>query len=778
MKTKTKTSILALSVALAGGFGAGGAMAQTASPTPPAEPQAATVDDIVVTANRRSQNLQDVPMAINAIGGQALENKGIVDTASLSAIVPNLQVSSPYGKTQPNFSLRGVSVANEFNANQASPNGVYLDEVYLSARFAQGMNLFDLERVEVVKGPQGTLYGRNTVGGAINIITRKAEFAPLNGFVEGGYGNFNRWSLTGAAGGTLVEDRLAFRIAGTVEKGDGQLKNLFPGNPDERSIDNYAIRGSLLWKPTDDLSFLVRAYAGESNPTGEPPFVIGSGPGGVNPITGYSRPKDMGFYETATNYVGHNRAQASGVSVTGKLALGAWDLISITAYDKGELRVDQDADGGPVDEFNINWYSDYEQFSQDIRIASDPSRPVRGIIGAYYGWDQNKTFNTYDFFGFLEGVPGLPAFDPPNIFAPPPYPGLFGGVPGVFSGFNVDHRFTQTRKSAAIYGDGNWDITDRLTLTAGLRYTRDDLELTDVSSTARNYAGVPQFNFIPFLAPPGSKCPDTPGCPSLETNSSSVTGRLILNYDVAEDVLAYVSYSRGYRSGAINGTAYASPAQLTFVEPEEVTAYEIGLKSRFLDRRLRMNGAVFFYDYKNQQLQEIVGIVPFLRNAPEGQVLGVDFDATFAATNALTFNLGFGYLDSEYKKLVLAGVDLSGNVFSNAPEMTLNADAEIRLFDNGESAFIVRPNVVYTGHTWLSPFNDKNGNANLQQDGYWVANLQASYERGPLSIGAYVKNIFEEEYFSYGLDLRNSIGVDFLVRGERRTYGLNARYRF
>ena len=234
-------------------------------------------------------------MAINAIGGEALENKGIVDTASLSAIVPNLQVSSPYGKTQPNFSLRGVSVANEFNANQASPNGVYLDEVYLSARFAQGMNLFDLERVEVVKGPQGTLYGRNTVGGAINIITRKAEFAPLNGFVEGGYGNFNRWSLTGAAGGTLVEDRLAFRIAGTVEKGDGQLKNLFPGNPDERSVDNYAIRGSLLWKPTDDLSLLVRAYTGESNPTGEPPFVIGSGPGGVNPITGYSRPKDMGL---------------------------------------------------------------------------------------------------------------------------------------------------------------------------------------------------------------------------------------------------------------------------------------------------------------------------------------------------------------------------------------------------------------------------------------------------------------------------------------------------
>ena len=123
-------------------------------------------------------------------------------------------------------------------------------------------------------------------------------------------------------------------------------------------------------------------------------------------------------------------------------------------------------------------------------------------------------------------------------------------------------------------------------------------------------------------------------------------------------------------------------------------------------------------------------------------------------------------------------MDLSGNVFSNAPEMTLNADAEIRLFDDGESAFILRPNVVYTGHTWLSPFNDKNGNANLQQDGYWVANLQASYERGPLSIGAYVKNIFEEEYFSYGLDLRNSIGVDFLVRGERRTYGLNARYRF
>lgn len=749
-----------------------------AAPAAGAEVTSHEIAEIVVTANKRSESAQKVPIAINVVGGEALRNKGILDTSDLASQVPNLQVSSPYGKTQPNFILRGVSVGNEFNANQASPNGVYLDEDYLSARFAQGMNLFDLERVEVVKGPQGTLYGRNTVGGAINIITRKAAIEPLNGFAEVGYGNYDRWHATGAVGGTLVDDLLAVRLAGTVARGTGQEPNAVAGKAAGRSIRDYALRGSLLLRLSDRTSFTLRAYTGQSDPTSEQFYAVGAGAGGANAISGYRRPAGQPFWQTDANYVGRNKASADGVELISKIGAGPVDITAITSYDGGTMRIDQDADGSPVDVFQLNWRSNYRQFNQDLRIATDAAKPVRAIVGGYFGWDENRTFNTYTFFNFLQGVPGTPAFDPPNIFAPPPYPGLFSGVPGQFSGFAVNHNFVQIRYSRAIYGEANWDVTSQVTVTGGLRYTWDSIRLRDVGSTALNYAGVPQFNFIPFLAAPGATCPDTPGCPKLASASSKMTGRAIISYKPTNATMLYASYSKGYRAGAINGTAYASPAQLTFVDPEQVTAYETGFKSTFFGRHLRINGAFFYYDYRNQQLQEIVGVVPFLRNAPKARAYGIDLDLTAVLTDRLTVNAGLGALNSRYQQLTLSGVDLSGNRFSNAPKSSLNLDLDWEALKTDAHSVHLRPNLVYTGDTWFAPFNAKNGNQNLHQPGYWLASLQVDYHHGNLTVAGYVRNLFEKKYFTYGLDLRASVGTDVLTRGERRTYGVNLSYRF
>jgi len=763
--------------------------ATTADDAAPAKPakDVERMETIVVTATKRSENIQNVPIAMNAIDGHTLESRGIVETSDLAAQVPNLQISSPFGKNQPNFTLRGVSVANEFNSNQASPIGVYLDEDYLSARFAQGMNLYDLERVEVLKGPQGTLYGRNTVGGAINIITRKAEFGPTDGYLSAGYGNFNRYTAGGAIGTTLVDDVLAVRVAGTFNKGDGEEPNPLPNKPDGRSTDDYAVRGSVLYKPTDRLEFMLRAYAGKSDPTSEAGYSIGALPGGVNAVTGYQRPDSYGFYTTAADYVGHNENSARGVELISKLALGSFNLTSITAYDDGKLRADQDPDGSPIDEFTINWYADYKQLNQDFRIASDAEKPLRFIAGAYFGFDQNKTFNTYRFFNFLQGVPGLPYFDPPNIFVPPPYPGLIGGTPGVFSGFGVHHDFTQDRWSRAIYGEANWDITDRLTLTGGLRYTWDSIKLLNISSTAFDYGGVERVTLIPAFGAPGTRCPGQPGCPdSLSNSSNKFTYRAILDYQLSHDVMLYGSYSTGYRAGAINGTAYASPTQVTFVDPEELTAYEAGIKSELFDHRVRLNASVFYYDYKNQQIQEVIGIVPFLRNVPKARAFGADIDLTARINDRLTVNLGIGSLDSEYQELELSGVDLAGNAFSNAPDMTLNVGADLVVFKNDHGTLHFWPGATYTGDTWLSPFNAKpssavgavGDNRGLYQEGYWLANLRLGWESDHWSIGAYIKNLLDEEYIGYGVDLRSAIGADYIVRGERRTFGVDATYRF
>jgi len=203
------------------------------------EPQPASdvMQDIVVTAQRRSQSLLDVPLAISAIGGDALANKGITNSASLATAVPNLQVSSPYGSTQPNFSLRGISVANEYNSNQASPVGVYIDDVYIAARTSHGMGLFDLDRIEVLRGPQGTLFGRNTTGGAINFITRAPKLKDSNGYVEAGYGNFNTYKVQAAVETTMVEDELGLRLSGNYEKGDGQIRNVSGSGRDGNSVD-------------------------------------------------------------------------------------------------------------------------------------------------------------------------------------------------------------------------------------------------------------------------------------------------------------------------------------------------------------------------------------------------------------------------------------------------------------------------------------------------------------------------------------------------------------
>ncbi len=750
------------------------------------EAAVARLATVTVTATKRAENSQSVPISINAISGDALEAQGVLETSDLAAKVPNLQISSPFGKTQPNFVLRGVSVANEFNANQASPNGVYLDEVYLSSRFAQGMNLFDLERLEVVKGPQGTLFGRNTVGGAINIITKKADFDGTNGFVSAGLGNFNTRRASGAFGTTLVEDKLAVRVAGTTEKGDGQLPNPL-GLEDGRTTDNWAVRGSVLLAPTDSAEFTLRAYAGESDASSEAAMSLGVGPGASSPITGYARPANYEYWETAADYVGRNATKAQGAALISNFELGSFDITSITAYDDGEMRVDQDPDGSPADVFTINWYSDYSQFNQDLRLSSDPSKDFRYIVGAYYGTDTNETFNTYRFFGLLEGVPGLPAFDPPNIFVAPPYPGLLGGVPGVFSGFGVHHNFTQERTSTAIYGEANWDFAEKFTLTAGLRYTEDDIELSDVSSTAFDYSGVEQVTLIPSFQAPGSICPGSVGCPAdLSQSSSKVTGRLILDYQVSDDVMAYASYSKGYRAGAINGTAYASPNQLTFVDPEEITAYETGVKSELFGGRMRLNGSVFFYDYKNQQLQEIIGIVPFLRNVPKAEALGFELDMTAQVSDNLLVNMGYGYLDSEYKELTLSGVDLSGNKFSNAPDQTFNVALDWTLMDKSSGQIHFRPSAVYAGDTWLSPANEKPSsatgavldNSRLFQDAYWLVNAGLAWERENLTVSANVKNLFEEEYLVYGNDLRAAVGVDFLVRGQRRTYGVDVSWKF
>ena len=340
--------------------------------------------DIVVTAQRREQSLLDVPLAVTALGGDTLADRGITNSAQLGDAVPNLQINSPYGDTQPNFSLRGIGVANEYNSNQASPVGVYLDDVYLAPRTSHGMGLFDLDRIEVLRGPQGTLFGRNTTGGAINFITKKPDLSGTNGYLQVGYANFDTLAAQGAAEATLAEDVAGLRLAVNYAKGDGQIKNVFPGGRDPASVDTLQGRATLRVKPTEALDITLRAYGGRDRGTqaavhGLAPFRTG-----------------LGFFETNENRVGDNRTDAWGFA--GNISLELSDtlsLTSITSYDGGKQNLQQAADGSPLDILDINWQSRYRQFSQELRANYDGDG-ITFVGGLFYGWDRNITDNTFN----------------------------------------------------------------------------------------------------------------------------------------------------------------------------------------------------------------------------------------------------------------------------------------------------------------------------------------------------------------------------------------------
>jgi iron complex outermembrane recepter protein len=709
------------------------------------------VDEIVVTAQRRAQSLSEVPLAVTALDGDALSRHGITNSAELGAAVPNLQISSPYGSTQPNFSLRGVSVANEYNSNQASPIGVYIDDVYIAARTSQGMGLFDLDRVEVLRGPQGTLFGRNTTGGAINFITRSPSLTGDNGYLEAGYGNFNTYTGQGAWEQTVINGELGFRIAANYVKGNGQIENVFPGGSNPNSQDSRQVRVSVRFKPGDGpVDIKIRAYGGRDNPTQA--AVQGFGP---------SR-QGLDFFQVDENRIGENQTSASGIAANVAVALSSeLTLTSITSYDIGRQDLQQAADGSPIDILDIDWTSHFRQYSEELR-ANYETKHFNLVGGVYYGWDQTTTDNTFDIGSAI--------------------------APGVDGGFFQNYR--QRRHSSAVFVQGDLNVTEKLVFTLGARYTEDRVRYDD--GFANLFLGgvgaphTPLATTVPCPGVPGTCAYDPAARFALDGSNDAPTGRAALSYTFDNGLLSYVSYNRGYRSGAINGGGYTSSSGITYIKPETVNAYEVGLKGRLLDKKLTFASAAFYYDYANQQLQDTrPGPVAFLVNAPKSKIYGLESEATWKVMPALTLRGAVGYLHATYSELSLQGTDLSGNTLPFAPSWTAQAGLDWVIASAGGGEVTFSPSANYVSRQFFSPFNDTNvagtlqGNAELQQGSYTKVDASLSWTRDKLQIRAWSNNLFNREILSYGLDLRGAgFPYNFLVPSTPRTYGVSARYSF
>ncbi len=519
MKHISGVSLIALGVALSAnaGWAADGSTVATTD-------TATHLEEVVVTATRRAENLQNVPVSVSAITASALAKQGVFETSDLNHAMPNLQVSSPYGEAQPNFSVRGVGVGTEFNANAASPVGVYVDEVYQAFRASHGQQLYDLEQIEVVRGPQGTLYGRNTTGGAINFITRQPKLAGTNGNLTAGYGNYNRVNVEGAFEATPITDKLGFRISGTYVKSDPYTHNLLAaglnasagGGASGKNFDsglqpggsrNYGVRGIVRFRPSSMVDLSLKGYIARSDGGTETPLPTGSSqtsdkidflnpnflfsglfsalvPAGLLPAS-YSRSANgLSVNQIQADTVGKALTRSDGVVFTAKINLSSdLKLISVTGYDAGRYEQSTtDCDGTPLRLCAIAYNSRFHAFNQDLRFDFSHG-PVKLIAGGFYGKDSVTTDNHPDFFNFLSDVRaavGLPAsyFNPGGAFN-----GKGLSATSLPTGVNANQHFRQERTSYAIYGEGSYQIIPTVRVTGGLRYTLDRNHFRDGIAT-------------------------------------------------------------------------------------------------------------------------------------------------------------------------------------------------------------------------------------------------------------------------------------------------------
>ena len=696
--------------------------------------------EIVVTAAKRSENVQSVPISVTAIGGDMLAKSRVSSVDSLVTKVANLQLTSIVGDNTPIFALRGVSMS-DYSLNQSSPVATYYDEVYKGNFAFLGVAMYDLERVEVLRGPQGTLYGKNTTGGAVNIISREAKLGETSGYVNAGYGNYNRFEANGAVNVPLGE-KAALRVAGTFARADGWFRNVEPGMPDLASTREYAFRGTLKAQPVEGLTFVLRASTSFQNPQN---YGIYAQPE-ANHRPGLSR------WEIASDVSTRRRARTTSVALTTNVDLSdAIALTSITSYDKGTLFFREDTDGTATKLLEIPYYDKASQFAQDLRLTSDTGGPFDFILGVYF--NREKVFNRTAF----EIATDVDVNADGTIDAQD----CADGLP---LACKVQNQFTQVKKSVAVYSDLKYKIGEAVTLRGGLRYTHDTGRQNGFISQALGVDDSVVATLIPLS--------------DLRFRKNNFSGKIGLDYKLADGNLLYASVSRGYRAPSFNAQAFFDPSELSVAKAEQVTSYEVGAKTQFWDRRITLNVAGFYYDYKNQQFINVdpSSAAQTLLNIPKSRIYGGEVELTVRAADMLTMRAGLGVLSARIKQGTVSGVDVGGNRLSNAPSLTLNGGIDWTVAQGGFGSLSFHPEVAYQSSQYFEVVNIPR----LKQKGYALLSGHIDWEsaNGRFNASLWAKNLTKKFYFTSRVDLLAGFGFDYNHIGNPRTYGVTVGAKF
>jgi iron complex outermembrane receptor protein len=637
--------------------------------------------------------------------------------------------------------------------------------------------------VEVLRGPQGTLYGKNATGGAVSFYSVNPSLTTTDGYVTAGLGNFHGYSVRAAAGTPIVDDVLGVRAAVMYEKRDGWVNSVVPGVEPLNGVDAYAGRLTFLAKPVDNLTATLKLSASRSGGTPYGAHALNNDP----TVTGFDG--NIGWFANGAKYAVHKDIRNDSASLKLEWQFAEHVILtSITGYDYGRWYEKSDDGGLPIearlDDPNT-YFSSVNAFSQEIRIASRNSGALGWLAGLYYG---RESVHATVQFHFFDGYPGL--------FVTPDDATLFG--------FDEYNSFDQIKTSKAAFINAHFDVTPAFTLRAGARVTRDDISIRNFFALEGGLESAPVgfapdggttlwTQTIPYSAVASytqystALAPQDGVNPTLTQSNNNVSVKVGADWKPTDGILTYLSFSQGYRGAAFNGQAFNAPAELNFAAPEKLNAIEIGLKSEWWNRRAEFNAAAFHYDYRNQQFLDAfalpggAGTGFHTVNAPKSRVDGAEFELRAKMTNDLELHASLGLLHSKYAELTLHGVDLAGNHLIQAPDYNGNVAADWRFAHISSGDFRLLLDANFYGKQYFDAPNTQR----IAQSAYGIANGRVSFvseSRPGFALGAWIKNIANREYLAYGLAQRDpaqgGLGFDYALVGEPRTFGADLTYRF
>lgn len=756
--TKTK-----LSIALAGAIGiqTAGAASEVAEENLLAAAVARSenaehrrLENVVVTAQRRKENIQQVPSAVSVVGGNKLVESGVGRSAAeITQLVPNTSAGQSNGHSRPRWWIRGVGTGTQ-GLDSPSPVGIYLDDVYISNASATAFPLFDLERVEVLRGPQGTLWGKNTTGGAINLISKKPRFTP-DGYAKIDQRSHDNTLIQGAAGGAVYDDKVAARISFHQDTRDGIFNNTFTGEETFSHTDS-AGRVQVLTKPTETLDVLFNVHYRRYTTDGANATVIGTGPDGAFWTNGATYIPSADRRDLSTNVDLKHDVKQDGalINLNWQLANG-YELTAISAYEGYENQSDSDGDNTLLEISRGYTDAKTSQLSQEIRLNSPTDGRYRWVAGVHYFTDCIDSDSASG---------ALPTAQKPQ------------GRPNAYA--NTVYRHDS--ESYAVFGNLTYNITDRFSLTTGLRWSREEKSI-DLNYYVATGA-VEFFDQASWWRQSSVNAPLALRARQGATNDwSDWTYDLTPQYQLSDNSLVYIKIAKGFRGGGYN-SAPRSPDAISVLDPEYLTSYELGYKSELLDGQLILNANVFTYEYEDIQINAVLpsptGALSQLRNAAEGKATGAEFEIQALLTTNLQFKLGLGWLDTEFSKFVDVNGDYSGNRFVRSPEFSAVFSLDYRYpLDNGSNlAFSTDWNFQSEYFFYTNNQTDPN----LAQDDYTIGEARLSWisadER--LTLSAYAKNVTDEKYKLHALPPAAGASGNTVNWSEPRNYGVSLILRY